>query len=340
MKETQVLIVEDEIFTVRDLQMTLACLGYANTSFVQSGEEAIEKVKEVIPDIVIMDIVLQGKMDGIEAAEKIHSSFDIPVIFLTAHSDNETLERAKRIEPFGYITKPFKDKELRSTIEMAMYKHKGEATLNKQRESFISVFVHDLKGPLVPLHGYMKKLIDRKVKSEEDRMRIFTMLREATDGLAKIGNISGQAAKFVEKTKGKWDQLDWEKFVKDIQQRGIDLTEETKENLEGILESVKEVYLSLPLIAKKGKKEPKITKASERFEALKIQKAKVPKKEKKPSEKKRTEKVKIEKDEGTRAAKTIKAVPLKKKAAKASTAKESTAIGTTKTRATSTRKRK
>ena len=95
-----------------DIQRRLKKLGYDVPAIVCSGEEAIKKVKENKPDLVLMDINLHGEMDGIETASKIHSFSDIPVIYLTAYSDDKTLERAKITEPFAYMIKPFKDREL------------------------------------------------------------------------------------------------------------------------------------------------------------------------------------------------------------------------------------
>jgi PAS domain S-box-containing protein len=126
MEKVKTLIVEDEIFVAKDLQMHLEQMGYAVASMVPSGEQAIQEIENEIPDLVLMDIVLQEGMDGIEAAEIIHSRFDIPVIFLTAHKDKAIFERAKKTEPFGYITKPFQGEDLRKAIEVALFRHKAE----------------------------------------------------------------------------------------------------------------------------------------------------------------------------------------------------------------------
>ncbi len=145
MKKEKVLIVEDEVFVARDLQMSLEQMGYAIISMVPSGEQAIQKVKEERPDIVLMDIVLQGEMDGIETAQVMNSKFDIPVIYVTAHGEEMIFERAKKTEPFGYIVKPFKKEELQKTIEMGLYKHKAE----KERKKLIQ----ELKSELADFQG-------------------------------------------------------------------------------------------------------------------------------------------------------------------------------------------
>ena len=126
MAETKIMIVEDEWITADDIKMSLQSLGYTVASVVSSGEEAIQKAEKDRPDLVLMDIVLQGEMDGIEAANQIHSCYDIPIIYLTAYADEKVLERAKITEPFGYIVKPFINEDLKIAIEIALYKHKAE----------------------------------------------------------------------------------------------------------------------------------------------------------------------------------------------------------------------
>ncbi len=133
MAEPQILVVEDEALVAEDIRRTLQNLGYIVPS-ASSGEEAIKKAGEYKPDLILMDIILKGKMDGIETARQISSRFDIPVIYLTAHSDKTTLDKAKITEPFGYIIKPFKEKELNMAITIAMYKYRTEKKLKESRE--------------------------------------------------------------------------------------------------------------------------------------------------------------------------------------------------------------
>ena len=111
MKTIQILVVEDERIVADDIKMSLQRLGYDVSGMTSSGEEAVKKAEEINPDLVLMDIVLEGKMDGVESASIIRYRFDIPVVYLTAYSDKKTLERAKVTEPFGYILKPFKDRD-------------------------------------------------------------------------------------------------------------------------------------------------------------------------------------------------------------------------------------
>lgn len=123
MSETKILIVEDEKILAMGLKNKLEKLGYSVTDLVASGAEAIESVKKIQPDLVLMDIVLKGAMDGIETAEFIINLYDIPIIYLTAYADDEMLARAEKTCPYGYILKPYKDSELKANIKMALYKH-------------------------------------------------------------------------------------------------------------------------------------------------------------------------------------------------------------------------
>jgi len=126
----KILIVEDEGIVSLHIKKTLEDLGYVVSDIAGSGEDAIIKAMENRPDLVLMDIVLQGIVDGIDAAEKIRALFNIPVIYLTAHADESTLQRAKLTAPFGYIVKPFKERDLHIAIEFALYKAKMGAEKN------------------------------------------------------------------------------------------------------------------------------------------------------------------------------------------------------------------
>ncbi|MHC1744177.1 MAG: response regulator [Syntrophobacteraceae bacterium] len=131
MKPARVLIVEDEAIVAMDIADRLSGMGYELAGQTANGELALTLAKEQKPDLVLMDIRLQGDMDGVTAAEAIRHQFRVPVIFLTAYSEETTLHRAKRTEPFGYILKPFDDRELRSTIEIALYKHRSEEEIRR-----------------------------------------------------------------------------------------------------------------------------------------------------------------------------------------------------------------
>jgi two-component system response regulator LytT len=139
MSKTNVLVVEDESIVSKDIQHSLKKLGYNVVGAAATGEKAIELAKETKPDIVLMDIMLKGEMNGIEAAEQIRVTMNIPVIYLTAYADEGTLARAKVTEPCGYIIKPFKEIDIHTSIEMAIYKHKRESDVRKERDMLYSI---------------------------------------------------------------------------------------------------------------------------------------------------------------------------------------------------------
>src|SRR4051794_21382046 len=126
-----ILVVEDEAVVAKDLQTRLKKLGYHVPLTVPTGEEAIDRARELRPALILMDIRLKGDLDGIEAAARIQQDFRTPIIYLTAYADEGTLDRAKVTEPFGYILKPFNERELHTAIQVALFKHKAEAELRK-----------------------------------------------------------------------------------------------------------------------------------------------------------------------------------------------------------------
>jgi two-component system cell cycle response regulator len=134
MKQNRIMIVEDEGVTAIGIQSSILEMGHAVTSLEVSGANAIKKASEDRPDLVLMDISLSGDMDGIEAADIIHTTLNIPVIYLTAYSDLQILERMKSTNPFGYIIKPFNEYELRMAVDIALYKASMEQQLKKQND--------------------------------------------------------------------------------------------------------------------------------------------------------------------------------------------------------------
>lgn len=127
----RILVVEDEAVIALRLQKRLKEMGYDVPDIAYSGEDAVEKAGRLRPDLVLMDIMLPGKLDGIEAAKIVKAEFDIPVIFLTAFSEDKILKRAKQAEPFGYLLKPFQDRDIKAAIEVALYKKGMEEKLQK-----------------------------------------------------------------------------------------------------------------------------------------------------------------------------------------------------------------
>ncbi|MCK4314863.1 MAG: PAS domain S-box protein [Anaerolineae bacterium] len=136
MNKTSILVVEDESIVALDLKNGLRSLGYSVPALASSGEEAIQEAAETRPDLVLMDIQLRGDMDGIEAAGEIRARFDIPVLYLTAFADDDIVRRARSTEPYGYLIKPFEERQLHTTIEMALHKHRMEKALQESERRY------------------------------------------------------------------------------------------------------------------------------------------------------------------------------------------------------------
>lgn len=143
MSSVKVLVVEDESIVAMDIKNRLETMDYEVPAVVSSGEEAVEKAALTLPDLILMDIVLKEEMDGIQAAQIIKDNYNIPVLYLTAYSDEKTLKRAKITGPFGYIIKPFEDRELHSAIEIALYKHEMETKL-RANEKWLSTTLESI----------------------------------------------------------------------------------------------------------------------------------------------------------------------------------------------------
>ena len=157
MVKKRILVVEDERIVSEDIKMTLWSLGYSVEDAVSSGEDAVKRAGEIKPDLVLMDIRLEGKLGGINAAQQIKKEFNIPVVYLTAYADENTLKNAKYTEPFGYLIKPFEDRELHATIEMAFYRYSMEKRLR------------DAKRKIELLHETARNLVS--FDSEEEVYR-------------------------------------------------------------------------------------------------------------------------------------------------------------------------
>jgi PAS domain S-box-containing protein len=182
MSKATILIVEDEAIVAADLAGMLRRLGYEISGTTGRGEEATSLARERRPDLVLMDIRLAGAMDGVEAADIIHREFDLPVIFLTAHSDKATLERAKLSEPFGYLLKPFEELGLETHIEMALYKHRAERKL-RQAHDELELRVEERTRELREAEQGLREsneLLERRVDERTaDLQTANTMLRDS-----------------------------------------------------------------------------------------------------------------------------------------------------------------
>nr|HQU73250.1 response regulator [Calditrichia bacterium] len=142
MAARKILIVEDEVIIAETIRRDLISLGYQVVDSVLSGEDAVQSAWQYRPDLVLMDIVLQGEMDGLVAAEKIQKELNIPVVFLTANSDRNTAEKVKNTRPYGYLLKPFQQSELYTAIETGLYKHQTETALRESERWLTATLDH------------------------------------------------------------------------------------------------------------------------------------------------------------------------------------------------------
>ena len=176
-----ILVVEDESIVARDIQNCVTDLGYESAGWAASGEEAIAKAGQAQPDLVLMDVRLSGKMDGISAADEIRERFEIPVVFLTAFGDDETLKRAKLSGPFGYVLKPFDPADLRVAIEFGMCRHQLDRDLRQAHRE------------LADQSGLMEALFDTipspVIVVDEERH-----IRMVNKGLQRTFKIAGESA--------------------------------------------------------------------------------------------------------------------------------------------------
>jgi diguanylate cyclase (GGDEF)-like protein/PAS domain S-box-containing protein len=146
LRKPRILVVEDEAIVARDIHHQLLDLGYDPVGHATTGEEAIALSAELQPDLVLMDIQLGGSMDGVAAAEAIRAQFDQPIVFLTAYGADETLQRVRRAEPFGYVLKPFSERELHTTLDLALYKHQADAKLREAAQHTEAILDHMFDG--------------------------------------------------------------------------------------------------------------------------------------------------------------------------------------------------
>ena len=173
-KAINILIVEDELLIAKNLSYKLEKLGYQIADIVSSGADAIQRARELRPDLILMDIVIKGDIDGIETAAIINQELDIPIIYTTAYADDETLQRAEKTGSYGYLLKPFKEREMHATIKIALSKHQEAVSLkkimalaaekNENRARFISMAYHDLNTPLTTIQLSAEMLEDSELQ--------------------------------------------------------------------------------------------------------------------------------------------------------------------------------
>ncbi len=171
--ETRVMIVEDERIVAEDIKRSLINMGYEVTGISSSGALAVDTALSDRPDIILMDIKLKGEMDGFATAGEIRSKVDIPIVYLTAYSDNATVEKARETSPYGYLLKPFEGRELHTTIQMALYRHKMEARLKASEEVYRTLAEHNPSGIFMLQKGkfrYANQSMERILETDRSEL--------------------------------------------------------------------------------------------------------------------------------------------------------------------------
>ncbi len=147
-----ILVVEDERIVAMALEKALRRMRYSVVGITDSGEDAIRKARQMQPDLVLMDIRLRGPMNGIAAAAQIQSQLDVPIVYLTAYADDETLQQAKVTEPYGYVLKPFEERDLRIAIEIALFRHASERQL-REREQWLDATLRSIGEAVITVNA-------------------------------------------------------------------------------------------------------------------------------------------------------------------------------------------
>ncbi len=185
MTSARIMIVEDEAVVAMDLESRLKHLSYEVAAVASSKADAVKAAESARPDLVLMDINLQGRPEGIGAAREIGERFGIPCIFVTAYADDATLNEAKLTAPMGYIVKPFSDRELRAAIEVGLYRHKMETALQESRRE-LEQRVRELTALNELFRNHLKARFDSEQTGPEDRLafqRVVSKIREIADNM-------------------------------------------------------------------------------------------------------------------------------------------------------------
>ncbi len=191
MVKEKIMIVEDKGIVAENLKNKLERLGYVVTDIVASGEEAIKKAFEDQPDLILMDIRLEGDIDGIDAASQIRKKCNIPIIYVTAYADDETLKRARVTESYGYVLKPFELREVQGNIEIAFYKHRAEMELERYRGN-LERLVKDRTSKLLSANKKLKREIKNREKAKET-------IKKLKDNLENIINSASEVIISIDK---------------------------------------------------------------------------------------------------------------------------------------------
>lgn len=198
----RILVVEDEAIVAMDISAMLRGLGYEIEGPASTGEEAVRLAESERPDLVLMDIMLRGGMDGVEAARRIREATGAPVVYLTAYADESTLLRAKVAEPLGYLLKPFEERELRTTIETALHKHRTEARLHES-ERWLATTLRCIGEAVIAAdeHGRVKLINPAAERLTgwpqgealgRDLSEVFQLADEATGLCVEVGVCAGE----------------------------------------------------------------------------------------------------------------------------------------------------
>jgi signal transduction histidine kinase len=208
-EQRKIFIIEDQKLIVADLENTLQKLSYVVTGNASSAEEALAKLQAASPDLVLVDISLKGPMDGIDAAAVIRAQYNIPVVFLTAFGDEDTIARAKTTTPYGFIIKPFNERELRAIIEIAIYRHQiekrniGEMLHHRALEDFISLYnqaqtainrreeamaiaAHEIKNPLTTMQFMIETLATECEQFDDESGTLRGKFQQFTQQIERI----------------------------------------------------------------------------------------------------------------------------------------------------------
>jgi signal transduction histidine kinase len=192
MSQEKILVVEDEAIVAEDIGYRLQSLGYTVTDIVSSGEEALVSISKVVPDLVLMDIMIQGQLDGCDTAKEIYYSYQKPVVYLTAYGDDRTLKKAKFEGSFGYILKPFHERELKVAIEISLSNYQRELAKqsalkiaqdqSEQKTKYLAIASHEIRNPLTQIKAWTQ-LLERYGKqwSEEQHQQVFKQIYQAVE---------------------------------------------------------------------------------------------------------------------------------------------------------------
>ena len=186
-------IVEDEYIVALDIKSFLGRSGYAVAGMFSSGDDLLASIESIKPDLVLMDIKIRGSLDGVETAHIVHDKYRVPVVLLTAYADDETIARAKITQPFGYIIKPFEERELKTAIEIALYRSMMEHRLLASEERYRNLFhdgisanfLADLEGRVTEANAAFRALVG--IGPEQEPPQLSTLVLERKDFLSFMG---------------------------------------------------------------------------------------------------------------------------------------------------------